>query len=111
MSSSTSVVLMPAAAIASMYDCFLPSLDVCGSLGGFVCGFGAAWAVGADAGFAACAVRSFDEAGSGLTTITLLLSCSCFRVALAPSAACATPQNALPASQAPATQTQLPAHP
>src|SRR5260370_33061328 len=97
-----------------MYDCFLPSLDVCGSLGGFVCGFGAAWAVGADAGFAALAVRSFDGAGSGLTTITLLLPCSWFGVSPAPSAACGTPQKALPPRKGPAQPTKLharPAHP
>src|SRR5260370_40606237 len=106
MSSSTSVILMPAAAIASMYDCFLPSLDVCGSLGGFVCGFGAAWAVGADAGFAACAVCCFGGAGAGLLAISLLLSWSCFGLALGPSASCSSSPNDCRAPSCPRTQTK-----
>src|SRR6266576_6803454 len=101
---------MPAADIASMYDCFLPSLVVCCSLPGPVCAFGVGWGVEAGVGFAACVVRAFGVVVSGLTTITLL-SCSCLGDAPAPSAACAIPRNALPASNAPTRHTKLPDSP
>src|SRR2546422_11718028 len=77
MSSSTSVILIPAAAIASIYDCFFPSLAVCGSLAGFAFGFGAGWAVGAARGFAVWPGLFLSPArlGSAKNTLAFLLFC------------------------------------